>query len=122
MFPGEHTFHASSSSLSDCFSDGVAILVVVDVAIIVVAVVVAMISVTVAVIAAVAIVVVVLIPTSILLVVSTVIGGTSPIIDVHRLYSLHHGLHLLKHLLLVASAAAMAFAIWVSKFGGREGA
>ena len=59
-----------------------------------------MILVTVALIAAVAIVVVVLIPTPILLVVSTVIGGTSTIIDVHRLHSLHHGLHLLKHLLL----------------------
>ena len=78
----------------------VAILVVVAVAIIVVAVVVSMISVTVALITAVAIVVVVLIPTPMLLVVSTVIGGTSTIIDVHRLHSIHHGLHLLKHLLL----------------------
>ena len=52
MFPGEHTVHASISSLSDCFSNGVAILVVVSVAIIVVAVIVAMISVTVALIAA----------------------------------------------------------------------
>ena len=78
----------------------VAILVVVAISIIVVAVVVSMISVTVALITAVAIVVVVLIPTLMMLVVSTVIGGTSTIIDVHRMHSLHHGLHLLKHLFL----------------------
>ena len=82
------------------FSIIVAILVVVAVAIIVVAVVVAMISVTVTLIAAVAIVVVVLVPTPILLIVSTLIGGTSTIIDVHRLHSLHNGLHLLEHLFL----------------------
>ena len=86
------------------FSIVVAILVVVAVAIIVFAVVVAMILVAVSLITAVAIVVVVvvwvLIPTSMLLVVSTVIGVTSTIIDGHRLHILHHGLNLLKHLLL----------------------
>ena len=81
------------------FSNGVAILVVVAVAIIVVAVVV-LISVAVTLISAVAIVAVVVIPTPILLIVYTLIRGTSTIIDGHILHSLHHGLHLLEHLLL----------------------
>ena len=82
------------------FPNVVAILVVVAVAIIVVAVVVSVILVTVSLITAVSIVVVVFIPTPMLLVVSTVIGETSTIIDVHIIHSLHHGLYLLKHLLL----------------------
>ena len=42
----------------------------------------------------------VVIPTPILLIVPTLIRGTSTIIDGHRLHSLHHGLQLLEHLLL----------------------
>ena len=80
-------------------SNGVSILDVVAIAIIVVAIV-DLISVAVTLISTVAIVVVAVIPTPILLIVYTLIRGTSTIIDGHRLHSLHHGLHLLEHLLL----------------------
>ena len=80
-------------------SNGVSILAFLLIAIIVVAVVV-LISVAVTLISAVAIVAVVVIPKLILLIVSTLIRGTSNIIDGHILNSLHHGLHLLEHLLL----------------------
>ena len=87
-----------------------AILVVVAVAIIVFAVIVSMVLVTVALITAVAIVVVVvLIPPPMLMVVTAVIGVTSTIIDVHRLHSLHYGLHLLKPLLLGSIGGSHGF-------------
>ena len=81
-----------------CLND-VSILAAIVIAIIGVAVVV-LISVAVNLISAVAIVAVVVIPTPILLIVPTLIRWTSTIIDGHRLHSLHHGLHLLEHLLL----------------------
>ena len=81
------------------FLNAVSSLAVFVIAIIVVAVVV-LISVAVTLISAVAIVVVAVIPAFILLIVSTLIRGTSTIIDGHRLHSLHYGLHLLEHLLL----------------------
>ena len=80
-------------------SNGVSILAVVVIAIIGVAVVV-LISFAVTLISAVAIFAVVVIPTPILLIVSTLIRGTSTIIDGHRPHSLHHGLHLLEDMLL----------------------
>ena len=79
--------------------NAVSILVVVVIAIIVVAVVV-LISVAVTLISVVAIVAVFVIPTPILLIVSTLIRETSTIIDGHRLHSIHHGMHLLEHLLM----------------------
>ena len=77
----------------------VSILAAVVITIIGVAVVV-LISVAVTLISAVAIVAAVVIPTPIVLIVPTLIRGTSTIIDGHRLQSIHHGLHLLEHLLL----------------------
>ena len=81
-----------------CLND-VSILAPVVIAIIGVAVIV-LIAVAVTLISAVAIVAGVVIPTPILLIVPTSIRATSTIIDGHRLHSLHHGLHLLEHLLL----------------------
>ena len=76
-----------------CLND-VSILAAVVIALICVAVVV-LISVSVTLIYAVAIVAVVVIPTPIMFIVSTLMRGTSTIIDGHILHSLHHGLHLL---------------------------
>ena len=77
----------------------VSILAAVVIDIIGVAVVV-LISVAVTLISAVAIVAAVVISTPIVLIVPTLIRGTSTIIDGHRLHIIHRGLHLLEHLLL----------------------
>ena len=81
-----------------CLND-VYILAAVVIAIIGFAVIV-LVAVAVALISAVAIVAGVVIPTPIMLIVPTLIRGTSTIIDGHIMHSLHHGLHLLENLLL----------------------